>query len=740
MMTPAHAPPARLSGHAISAGRPWPMGATFDGEGVNFAVFSAHAERVELCLFSADGRKELCRLPLRERDGDVWHIHVGGLTPGSLYGYRIHGPYAPEGGHRFNPNKLLIDPYARQLSGRLKWSDAVMGYKIGAARADLSFDTRDSAFAVPKSVVVDPSFNWAGDRAPRRPIADSLICEAHVKGLTATHPGVEPGLRGTFLGLASDPVLDHLVKLGVTAVELLPVQAFVDDRFLVARGLRNYWGYQTIGFFAPEPRYLTKGALWEFQSMVRRFHAAGIEVILDVVYNHSGEGDELGPTLCFRGLDNRSYYRLRDGGRFYVNDTGTGNTLNLTHPMVLRMVMDSLRYWVETCHVDGFRFDLAPALAREAHGFDACGGFLDALRQDPVLARIKLIAEPWDIGPGGYQLGAFPHPFLEWNDRYRDGVRRFWRGDAGMTADLAKRLLGSAERFDHSGRAATSSVNFVTAHDGFTLEDLVSFTVKRNLANGEDNRDGHDDNHSDNLGVEGPTRDPAIRAARALRKRNLLATLMLSQGTPMLLAGDEIGNSQDGNNNAYAQDNETGWLDWAHADHALTAFVARLAAIRRAMPVLRQRRFLHGRARAADGLPDVIWRRADGTLPRPEDWHDPAFRCLCVELRMAAEAEEADEDAAFAVFNAGPEVALHLPDTAPDWYWVLDTTRPEAAAAIAQAPLAAPAQSVLLFTSHPAGERDHDRPDRRHHPHRRAEARHLRPAQEDAGLHGPALS
>jgi len=673
------------------------LGATFDGDGVNFAVFSVHAEVMELCLFAPDGRKELARIALRERDGDVWHIHVGGITPGSLYGFRAHGPYQPEHGHRFNPSKLLIDPYARQLSGRLKWSDALMGYKIGSPRGDLSYDTRDSAFAVPKSVVVDPSFNWGNDAAPQVPLRDTVIYEAHVKGLTALHQGVEPGLRGSYLGLASDRVLDHLTRLGVTTIELLPVQAFVDDRFLIAKGLRNYWGYQTLGFFAPEPRYMTKGAIWEFQTMVRRFHSAGIEVVLDVVYNHTGEGDAQGPTLSFRGLDNRSYYRLTEGGRHYVNDTGTGNTLNLTHPMVLRMVMDSLRYWVEVMHVDGFRFDLASVLGREAMGFDPNGGFFDAVRQDPVLSRVKLIAEPWDIGPGGYQLGAYPHPFLEWNDRYRDGVRRFWRGDAGMMPDLAKRLLGSSERFDHSSRAATTSVNFLTAHDGFTLADLVSFSVKRNLANGEDNRDGHDDNHSDNLGHEGPTDDPAIAGARALRLRNMLATLMLSQGVPMLLAGDEIGNSQGGNNNAYAQDNQTGWVNWAADDTAMTEFVAALAKLRRSNPVLRQRRFLHAATRPTDGLPDVIWRRADGDTPRAEDWHDPAFRCLCVELRMAAEGEDAGELPVFAVFNAGGAVALTLPDTAPLWQLVLDTTRPAAVPAPSKPGQEAPAHSVLVF-------------------------------------------
>ncbi|MFN3845756.1 MAG: glycogen debranching protein GlgX [Paracoccaceae bacterium] len=698
-MTPGLTPlPARLPGHAVSTGRPWPMGATLDGDGINFAVFSTHAELIELCLFSPDGRKEMVRLPFRHRDGDIWHMHVGGLTPGTVYGLRAHGPYVPELGHRFNPHKLLLDPYARALEGRLRWSDAVMGYKIGSARGDLSYDTRDSAFAVPKAVVIDTSFTWGNDTAPRTPRADTVIYEAHVKALTQLHPGIDKPLRGSYLAISSDPVIDHLQKLGVTAIELMPVQAFPDDRFLVAKGLRNHWGYNTLAFFAPEPRFMAKGALWEFQTMVRRLHSAGIEVILDVVYNHTAEGDQWGPTLCYRGLDNASYYRLADGGRNYVNDTGTGNTLNLTHPMVLRMVMDSLRYWVEDCHVDGFRFDLATVLGREKHGFDASGGFFDAIRQDPVLSRVKLIAEPWDIGPGGYQLGGYPHPFHEWNDQFRDGVRRFWRGDPGLTPDLAKRLLGSAERFDHSGRSATSSINFITAHDGFTLEDLVSFTVKRNWDNGEDNRDGHSDNHSDNLGVEGPSKDETVRRARALRKRNLLATLMLSQGVPMLLAGDEIGHSQGGNNNAYAQDNDVTWLDWAHADHSLTDFIARLAALRRAHPVLRQRRFLHARKRAVDGLPDVRWLKPDGSEPNRHDWHDPSFRALGVELRMAAEGEDAAGDAVLAYFNSGAATALKVPDSAL-WELVLDTTRPDMTTG--PVPDDVPAQSVLMFHARP---------------------------------------
>ncbi len=684
------------------------MGASLTGHGVNFAVFSAHAEKIELCLFSSDGRRERFRVPLRDRDGDIWHVHVGGLSAGAVYGYRVHGPYAPERGHRFNPNKLLLDPYARALEGRLKWSDALMGYRIGATKGDLSFDSRDSAFAVPKAVVVDPAFSWGNDQPPQRLRADTVIYEAHVRGLTISHPGVPRAQRGTVQGLASDAMIDHFLRLGVTAVELLPIHAFVDERFVVQKGLTNYWGYNTLGFFAPEPRYLGRGGLRDLQTMVRRLHSAGIEVILDVVYNHSAEGDQWGPTLSFRGLDNASYYRLSEGGRAYVNDTGTGNTLNLAHPMVLRMVMDSLRYWVECCHIDGFRFDLGTVLGREAQGFDRDGGFFDAIRQDPVLAQVKLIAEPWDIGPGGYQLGGFPHPFVEWNDRFRDGVRRFWRGDAGLTADLAARLTGSAERFDHSGRAATSSVNFITAHDGFTLEDLVSYTVKRNWANGEDNRDGHSENHSDNLGVEGPSTDPAILAARALRKRNLLATLFLSQGVPMILAGDELGHSQGGNNNAYCQDNAISWLNWDPAgpagDPALAGFIGRLARLRRQNPILRQRRFLHAGLRAADGLRDVIWHRPDGAEPSPQDWHDPAFRCLCVELRLAAEAGQSGREALFAVFNRGPAVALTLPDTAPDWQLILDTTRPDLTegAALQQAP----AQSVLLFRAVDEAEKE----------------------------------
>lgn len=683
---------------AVLPGTPWPMGASLVPGGVNFAVFAAHATGLDLCLYSPEGRHETARIAFAERTGDIWHMTVTGIGAGQLYALRAHGPYEPEAGHRYNPHKLLLDPYGRGLAGRLRWSDALMGYKVGSPRGDLSFDTRDSAFAMPKSVVVDGAFDWEDDRPPRTPWSDTVIYEAQVRALTMNHPVLPHGLRGTYGALGHPAVIEHLKRLGVTAVELLPVQAWFDDRFLVAKGLRNHWGYNTIGFFAPEPRLAQRDPLVEFKGAVKALHRAGIEVILDVVYNHTGEGDEWGPTLSFRGLDNQSWYRTVHGGRHLANDAGTGNTLNLTHPAVLRMVMDSLRYWVQDCHVDGFRFDLATVLGREAHGFDPQGGFFDALRQDPVLAPVKLIAEPWDIGPGGYQLGGFPAPFGEWNDRFRDGVRRFWRGSPGMAPELARRLLGSADRFDHGRRPATSSVNFVTSHDGFTLEDLVTYTVKRNFANGEDNRDGHDDNHADNMGVEGPSADPAIRAARDLRKRNLLATLLLSQGTPMILAGDEIGHSQGGNNNAYAQDNDITRLNWARGDRRLSEFVGRLVRLRLAHPVLRQRRFLHGRPRPADGLPDVIWRRADAEVPAPEDWHDPAFRCIGLELRMAAEGADAD-DALYIVFNGDGPVTLRLPPTAARWWHVLDTARPEAAEGAVSGQIDLPAQSVHVFQS-----------------------------------------
>ncbi|MEM6635148.1 MAG: glycogen debranching protein GlgX [Pseudomonadota bacterium] len=684
----------------LTAGRPWPLGANFDGSGVNFAVFSQHATRVTVCLFSEDGGTEIARIDLPEHEGEIWHGHVGGLQPGQRYGLRVDGPYRPADGHRFNPNKLLIDPYARHLSGHPIWNDALMGYTVGHGRGDLSFDRRDSAPFMPKCIVPDPVFGRFTDRKPARTRGETVIYEAHVKGLTARHPEVRQ--KGMFLGLAEDPILDHLTKLGITAIELLPVQAFLNDRFLVDEGLTNYWGYQTIGFFAPDPRYLGAGDIAEFRQMVARFHEAGIEVILDVVYNHTGEGNHSGPTLAFRGLDNCSYYRLEGDRRYYVNDTGTGNTLRVEHPMVLRMVLDSLRYWVEVMGVDGFRFDLCAALGRTRQGFDRSGPFFAAVRQDPVLSRVKLIAEPWDIGPGGYQLGAFPPPFSEWNDKFRDGVRQFWRGDYGKAPDLADRLSASATQFDHSSRTAWASVNFLTAHDGFTLTDVVSYDQKHNEANGEDNRDGHNANFSDNMGVEGPTDDPAILTARARRKRNMMATLLLSQGVPMILAGDEFGNTQHGNNNAYCQDNDIAWVDWMAVDSEFLSFTQKLIAFRRAHPILRQKRFLHARERSLDGREDLFWWRTDGLPMGDTDWNTPDLSVLCAELRMARDtpAYADGETAIFAVFNVGEvvEVKLPLPTEGMVWTRRIDTADPRASARPCRdATVSIPAGAVVAF-------------------------------------------
>jgi len=660
--------------HSIEAGSPARLGANFLGDGVNFAVFSQDADRVFLCLFDEAGAERRVALP--ERSGDVWHGFVPGLTPGARYGFRADGPYRPKEGLRFNLNKLLIDPYARKITGHPIWDDALLGYTKDHPDADLSFDPRDSAPFMPRSVVVDPSFSWPPKHHPRHAMDQTLIYEAHTKGITASRADV--AAKGTFLGLATDPIIDHLLKLNVTAIELLPVQAFLNDRFLVEKGLVNYWGYQTLGFFAPDPRYLSRGEIWEFQHMVARLHQAGIEVLLDVVYNHSCEGDETGPTLNFRGLDNRAYYRLLpDDPRRYINDTGTGNTLNIEHPMVLRMVMDSLRYWVDVMGVDGFRFDLCAALGRTDRGFEAGAAFFDAIRQDPVLAETKLIAEPWDIGPGGYQLGAFPFPFHEWNDKFRDGVRRFWRGDAGMARDLADRITGTASLFDHSGRPATSSVNLITAHDGFTLADWVSFNDRHNEANGEGNADGHAENFSDNFGVEGPSDDPEISAKRLQRRRNMLATLLFSQGVPMLLAGDEFGNSQGGNNNAYAQDNATGWLDWDKADKEFLAFARRVTEVRRNHPILRQNRFLHSQERPEDSLSDLFWWRPDGEPMGKSDW-ESVENVICAELRMASgtPAYAAREDAVLLIFNRGGVVDISLPPVAEHRHWriMLDTS------------------------------------------------------------------
>ncbi|PWJ21285.1 glycogen debranching protein GlgX [Jannaschia seohaensis] len=689
-----------MTTYDIRAGTAHTMGVTHDGDGANFAVFSANADRIELCLFSEDGRKETARLTLPERTGPVWHGYVPGLPYGTLYGYRAHGLYAPDQGHRFNPHKLLIDPYTRELSGDFTNDPATYGFDLAHPERDRTPSKADSAAYVPKSVISHPDlFEPALAPLDGRPLSE-LIYEAHPKGLTIQHPDIEERLRGTYEGLCADPILDHLDKLGVTTVELLPVHAFPDDGFLLDKGLRNYWGYNTIGFFAPSPRYFGPAGFAGFRHMVRRFHEAGIRVILDVVYNHTAEGDHLGPTLCYRGLDNASYYRLIPGQRrFYVNDTGTGNTLDLTRPYVLRMVLDSLRFWVTQMGVDGFRFDLATTLGREAHGFDPHGGFFDALRQDPVLSKTRLIAEPWDIGPGGYQLGSFPHEFSEWNDTFRDTVRGYWRGDPHATQSLGGKLLGSADPFDRDGRRPWASVNFVTAHDGFTLADTCAYAEKHNEANLEDNRDGHSHNVSDNMGVEGPTDDPEILAARAQRARNLLATVFLSQGTPMILAGDEMGNSQGGNNNAYCQDNEIGWVDWT-GDAALTAFVSRLSAFRRQHSVLRQLHFLHGRKRAADALPDVVWRDFAG---QPLEWRDPGLDRLVLVLRSSAETTvgEDDADAVLLAFNRSEKpgrVKLPRPPSGGRWVRRIDTAAPDAAPTAETGTAAIAGASVLALS------------------------------------------
>jgi len=616
----------------VREGLPYPLGASWDGLGVNFALYSRHATRVELCLFDERGREKE-RIALPEYTDEIWHGYLPDARPGQRYGYRVHGPYAPDAGHRFNPNKLLLDPYAKQIVGELKWAPHLFGYTIGHRDRDLSFDKRDSAAYMPRCAVIDPAFSWGSERAPATPWDRTVIYEAHVRGLTMRHPSVSKDERGTFSALRHDALVDHLKHLGVTAIELLPVHAFIDEQHLLQQGLRNYWGYNSIGFFAPHPRYLSLGTVAEFKQMVARMHHAGLEVLLDVAYNHTAEGNELGPTLSFKGIDNTSYYRLGDDRRYYINDTGTGNTFDLTNAGALRMVMDSLRYWVTEMRVDGFRFDLATILGRERHGFDPSCSFLDAVRQDPVLSQVKLIAEPWDIGPGGYQLGAFAPGWAEWNDRFRDTSRALWRGDGGQLPGFAARFTGSADLFDHHGRRPSASINFVTAHDGFSLHDLVSYEHRHNLANGEEGRDGHGNNLSSNHGVEGPTEQPAILALRAQQMRNLLATLLLSQGTPMLLAGDEFGHTQQGNNNVYCQDNELAWIDWERAEQPLAqaqlAFVRRLLLLRRRYGLLRRNRFLRD---AGQRSGDIHWFTPEGHRMQEVHWHDGERRALTIVL------------------------------------------------------------------------------------------------------------
>ncbi|MGZ9104386.1 MAG: glycogen debranching protein GlgX [Rhodoplanes sp.] len=640
----------------IRPGSPFPLGATWDGHGTNFAIFSAHAEKIELCLFDRTGRRELERIALPEVTDDVWHAFFPEIVPGQVYGYRVYGPYDPERGHRFNHHKLLLDPYAKRLIGHFVWSDAHFAYRTRSARADLSFDKRDNSRSMFKCVVVDDAFTWGDDRSPHTPWHETILYEAHVRGLTMQRKDIPSAWRGNFRGLGSPQMVEHLSRIGVTAIELLPIHAHIDEHMLAVKGLRNYWGYSSIAYFAPEPRFgSADSALEDFKATVAQLHQAGIEVILDVVYNHTCEGNHLGPTFSFRGIDNASYYWPVPGApRYYDDFTGCGNSLNLTHPRVLQMVLDSLRYWVEKCHVDGFRFDLATTLGRGPNGFDPNSGFFSAINQDPVLSRVKLIAEPWDVGWGGYQLGAFPQGWSEWNDAFRRTLRSFWRGDHNQIRELAARMTGSADRFRHRRRQPRTSINHVTVHDGVTLADLVSHAHKHNAANGEDNRDGSDDNQSTNWGVEGATNDKDVLEARRRAKRGLLASLFLAHGVPLMLAGDEVGNSQNGNNNAYCQDNEIGWVDWSNAGRKaedLTDLVTQLTALRRSFPQLQGQRWLIGHR--GGGHYDVRWLTAQGTEMTQADWAIAEARFLSYVLAPV----EPTGVPLYVVLNAAPEAA-----------------------------------------------------------------------------------
>ena len=675
-------------------GRPYPLGATWDGSGVNFALFSEHATGVELCLFDyKDARQQIGRIPVKERTDLVWHVYIPDLRPGQLYGYRVHGPYEPHRGHRFNPAKLVLDPYGKAISGTIQWDDALYGYKFGHPDADLSKDDRDSAPFIPKSVVIDSAFDWEGDVAPEIPWHETIIYEIHVKGFTARHPDIPENLRGTYGGLACPLLLDYLRSLGITAVELMPVHHFVADRQLIERGLTNYWGYNSIGFFAPEARYSSSGTrgqqVNEFKQMVRELHRAGIEVILDVVCNHTAEGNQLGPTLCFRGIDNAAYYRVTaDQPRYYTDYTGCGNTLNMIHPRALQLIMDSLRYWVLEMHVDGFRFDLAAALARGLHEVDRLGAFFDVIHQDPVISQVKLIAEPWDLGKGGYQVGNFPVGWAEWNGKYRDTIRKYWKGDRGQVSELAYRLTGSSDLYQSDGRRPYASINFVTCHDGFTLADLVSYNGKHNEANGEENRDGTDDSLSWNCGAEGSTDDPSVLALRERQTRNFLTTLFISQGVPMLCGGDEVGRTQRGNNNAYCQDNELSWFDWNlnPRTQRLLEFTRRLIQLRLEHPELHRRKFFQGRPLCDATMKDLVWFRPDGGEMSEKEWRDAAREVLGYRLcglamdEVNEKGEPITDDTLLILFNAGAKkVQFVLPDAHPGKLWELlvDTTSDE---------------------------------------------------------------
>ena len=716
--SPSLSSPTILRRSRVREGLSVPLGTTWDGLGVNFALFSAHATKVELCLFDEHGASESERIELPEFTDEVWHGYLPDARPGQTYGYRVHGPFEPKAGHRFNPNKLLLDPYAKQIVGEVRWHPALFGYVLDSPDKDLSFDEQDSAPHVPKSRVIDPAFTWGNEQRPRTAWDRTIIYETHLRGYTMRHPAVPQELRGTFSGLMHHQVADYVRQLGITAIELLPIQAFVDEKYLVDKGLRNYWGYNTIGFFAPQPRYLATPFINEIKEMVAHLHNAGIEVILDVVYNHTAEGNELGPTLCFKGIDNASYYRLAPDPRYYLNDSGTGNTVNLSHQRVLQMVADSLRYWAQDMRIDGFRFDLATILAREPHGFDEGGGFLDACRQDPILSQAKLIAEPWDLGPGGYQVGGFPPGWSEWNDRYRDTVRAYWRGDEGKIAELATRITASADLFNRRGRKPSASVNFITAHDGFTLNDLVSYNDKHNEANGESNRDGHNNNLSFNHGVEGPTKNPRINSLRFRQMRNMLATLLFSQGTPMILAGDEFAHTQRGNNNAYAQDNEISWTDWESIGddaNALADFTRRLIAIRNNQPMLRRGRFLSGAYNEELGVKDATWVSPVGEEITAERWQDANSRCFGLMLDGRAQPtglrRKGADRTLLLVFNAHHETVPFRLLAVPGgrgWRCLIDTSRPE----LANAPLRrfgtdheVTGRSLLLFELAPERER-----------------------------------
>ncbi|MFD2167924.1 glycogen debranching protein GlgX [Thalassotalea euphylliae] len=666
--------------YTIQTGRSFPLGATPRDDGVNFALFSANAEKVELCIFDASGEHEIQRIELPEFSDEVWHGFIPELPVGTLYGYRVHGPFEPHNGHRFNPHKLLIDPYAKKLAGSFKHHKSHYSYDKKSLQQDLTFDIQDNAKRLPKGVVVKPLAKC--ETHPRVKRRNTLVYEMHVKGFTKLNKAIDKKIRGTFRALSDKNVINYLTELGITSIELLPVHSFIDEPFVDEKGLSNYWGYNSYNFFVPQQRYLASGDDVEFRDMVETFHQAGIEVILDVVYNHTAEGNELGPTICYRGIDNASYYRLReDDKRFYENYSGCGNTLNIDHPRVLQLVTDSLRYWVEHMGVDGFRFDLAPILGRNKSHFCKDNHFFSALRQDPVLSGVKLIAEPWDIGPNGYQLGRFPNQWLEWNDRFRDTVRRFWRGDKGMSPEFARRLHGSADLFEQRSRRPSSSVNLITAHDGFNLHDLVTYEERHNEANGEDNRDGHGTNFSCNFGVEGETDNLAVNQKRTQQKRNLLATLFISQGTPMLLAGDEIGHSQSGNNNAYCQDNKITWLDWQNQDSELLEFVQQLSALRKEHPLLNRTNYQHGNEFCSTtGLPDISWLNCHGQVMQEHDWHNRDIKCFAMLLADTQPDTPSEwihehvDDALLVVFNAHSRIInYHLPELDGCWQVLINT-------------------------------------------------------------------